>query len=92
MYGEPEMHFSSGLDDHGTRYTFYRDLVDMWEDAVRIINGSIQTDENKRRIIRLQTAIELVNNQIEVMSNYGGKKHSLAFQIDSIPSARKLLT
>lgn len=82
------------LDDRGTRYQHYRELIDLWETGAEIIRkyGIAESSETKERLRKLDAAVFLVNTQIEKMSCYGGKRLSLAMEIDSIRPQKLLDT
>jgi hypothetical protein len=89
MFGHPEPIFDNTqkLEDTGTRYQHYRDLVELWESGLAVLKRYInQYDkEGLLRIAKLEHAIEMTNRQIETMANFGGKRSSLMFEIDNIP-------
>lgn len=80
-----------GLKDTGTRWQHYVELLELWEQALAILEGyHYKTDDDTDRIVRLREGISLLRKQIDVMSGYHAGQYAdavypLKLQIDRIP-------
>lgn len=60
------------LTDTGTRYRFYRELLELWQDGLEVLGriGGYKTEGDKEKETKLQGGIELLQRQLDIMSGY----------------------
>jgi len=74
------------LDDEGTRYQHYHELLDRWEEGLEIMNKYSYVNEvDKKKKEKLEAAVELLRTQIEVLANYGNNEIYALTEIDKLP-------
>lgn len=79
------------LDDVGTRYQQYSELIEVWETGIEILERKrIQSPNDKYRIIQLRSSMELLRLTISGMGGYRSNIETLADHINMIPRSDQL--
>jgi len=77
---------SKKLSDEGSRYLHYSELISVWEEAADIITRSYYIGkENQAKLDSLKSAVELIRNTMDGMSEYQDTVLSLRRLVDLIP-------
>lgn len=75
------------LTDVGTRYTHYRDLLELWECGLVVLKESCRLDaDSKEKTAQLKAGVELLRKQIDIGSGFDSNMYS-----DQMWSLRKLI-
>lgn len=83
------------LDDVGTRYQHYRELLDLWEDGYELLQRSKEltgglTAYNTILMKSLEHAIELMTKQLEIQSDMYVNMHKIGREVDKIEDKRRM--
>jgi hypothetical protein len=82
------------LDDTGTRYTHYRELLDLWENSLEILKyNQIYYSLSSAIEIKkqLENAVFVLTKQLEIISDYNVNISKIANEVDKI-NTKNLLT
>lgn len=80
------------LDDIGTRYQHYSDLLSLWEESAEIVAVAVGRTNSKHDAARLETmraSIELMRNTLDGMAEYRDMMLALRRLVDYIPTMAK---
>jgi hypothetical protein len=80
------------LEDEGTRYEHYSDLISLWEEAVEMVhNKRPPSDDGKLRSAQLEAGLELLHKTLDGMTDYRENDLSLRKLVDYIPTAAEAI-
>lgn len=85
-----------GLKDVGTRFEHYRELLELWEIGLAIMEEkAFKSDEDTGKIVQLRESTELLRAQLDIMSgfnagNFSNSCYPLKLMIDALPSAEQI--
>ena len=71
------------LFEQGTRYQHYRDLLELWQSGLEVLNRYTFSSDVIRKQ-QLEAGIFLLQKQLDVACGYEGKAWELREEIDSI--------
>lgn len=81
---------SKKLDDIGTRYEHYSDLISLWEESAEIIaSTNYNSKHDLARIETFRVSIELMRNTLDGMAEYRDMMLALRRLVDYIPTMAK---
>lgn len=75
------------LDDSGSRYKHYTELLDLWEDGLFMLKTSSKyydAEVHTKRISELENAIALLRKQLNNLSNFPTDVYKLRPVIDDV--------
>lgn len=79
------------LDDTGTRYQQYSELIEIWETGIEILERRrIVTRMDQIRVIQLRSAMEMLRLTMSGMGGYHDQVETLQDQINMIPTSQQL--
>jgi len=74
------------LKDVGTRYEHYSQLLSLWESGLEILKKyRLVTEGEFRQLNQLETGIELLRKQIDVLAEFNESILTIKMEINSIP-------
>ena len=74
-------------DDIKSRYVIYTELLELWEDALVLLNRQYDYSPSKimmTKIEEMEIAIKMLKTQIDVMCNYKSNDYRTKYEIDHI--------
>lgn len=80
------------LQETGTRFEHYRELLDFWEDGLTVlsrINPKYLGQSEEAKITQLNTATSLLRTRIDQLSKFDTEKFKLGKVIDEIEMCRQ---
>lgn len=78
------------LDDLGTRYEHYSDLLSLWEESAEIMLGyATSSKHDTEKLALLRASIELMRNTLDGMAEYHDMMLALRRLVDYIPTMAK---
>ena len=78
---------SKRLDDVGTRYQHYSDLLSVWEEGVSLISDYSHVGKHDQsKLDVLNTSIELLRNTLDGMGDYHDTLITLRKLVDYVPT------
>lgn len=79
-----------GLMDVGTRYQHLRELVDLWELGIEIMDKyNYRSDVDKIKRLKLENAIEMMKHELDRMAGVTTGLWELRPELDKIEEERK---
>lgn len=76
------------LNDAGTRFKHYTELLELWKTGEEILDTICDrpyvTEQDQINLERIRIAVALLEEQINILSNYSIKKWDMREEIDSI--------
>lgn len=82
------------LDDVGTRYKLYTELLDLWELGISILEDRFEFlgERDKEKLTILKHARDLLQKQVDIMSNVEISLYPLRRVIEEIHRETKIET
>jgi hypothetical protein len=81
------------LEDIGTRYQHYSDLISLWEEGAELISQySVIGKHDQARLEQLNASIDLLRNTLDGMSDYHDTLVMLRRLVDYIPTLAEDIT
>jgi hypothetical protein len=80
------------LNESGTRYEHYRELLDLWEDglvALGSMNPKLMGRSEEMKKLMLDAGVALVKSELTRLSNFDKKKFDLMKVVDDIELQRQ---
>jgi hypothetical protein len=78
------------LEDTGTRYTHYQELLELFRNGKEVIkNKSVLITDDWKMYWKLDYAIELIERQLDILSRFDLKRLELRREVNAIPKMPK---
>jgi hypothetical protein len=71
------------LEDEGTRWQHYTQLLDLWQDGLAIMHEQgIHGELEKNRADLLTSGIEMLQRHLDSLTDYNSKKYAFMRELD----------
>jgi hypothetical protein len=76
------------LEDVGTRWSHYSQLLDLWQDGLAIMQEQgIHGELDKNRADLLTSGIEMLQRHMDSLTEYNSKKYAFMRELDAAHNA-----